>query len=372
MRILYVTTIGSTMEFFGSLITELIEAGHQIDIATNDAAAQVPELYRSLGCTVYHLDFSRSPLSPKNIRAFRQLKQVLDGGNYDDVHCHTPVASVVTRLACRKFRKRYGLKVFYTSHGFHFYKGAPLKNWLIYYPVEWLCSFWTDMLITINLEDYDRVKQHMHARRTIFVPGVGLDVKRFSTATVDRAAKRREIGVPEDAFLLISIGELNRNKNHEIVIRALAAINRPDIHYGIAGKGPLEAELRQLADGLGVGDNVHLWGYRNDVPELLKAADVDVFPSIREGFGLAAVEGMAAGLPLICADNRGTRMYASEYNRADFRGMCTGLEMYAAAIERLADDRQLYHELSVLGPTIAEQFSVQPVLLGILRAEQIF
>ena len=161
--------------------------------------------------------------------------------------------------------------------------------------------------------------------------------------------------------VLVSVQELNLNKNHSIVIRALAKLNRSDLHYGIAGKGEMETELRQLADALGVGDRVHLWGCRNDAPEVLKAADVDVFPSIREGFGLAAVEGMAAGLPLICADNRGTRMYASEYERGDFSGMCTGVEMYAAAIERLADDRQLYDEMARIGPRVAEQFSTRRI-----------
>lgn len=361
MKILYVTTIGRTMRFFEPLIRALVEAGHTVDIAANDASSRVPDGYRAMGCNVYRVDFSRSPLSPHNIRAARQLKRVIENGCYDAVHCHTPVAAAVTRLVCRKYRKKTGLKVFYTSHGFHFYKGAPLQNWLVYYPVEWLCSFWTDTLLTINREDYDLAERHMHARRTEFVPGVGFDYDRFANASVDRAAKRRELGVPEDAFLLVSVGELNFNKNHSIVIRALAKLNRPDLHYGIAGKGEMEAELRQLADALGVGDRVHLWGYRNDIPEVLKAADIDVFPSIREGFGLAAVEGMAAGLPLICADNRGTRMYASEYKRGDFSGMCTGLEMYAAAIERLADDRQLYHEMALIGPRTAEQFSVQRI-----------
>lgn len=94
----------------------------------------------------------------------------------------------------------------------------------MYYPAEWLCSFWTDTLITINQEDYDRARRHLHARRMEFVPCVGLDIGRFAGAAADRAGIRRELGVPEDAFLLISVGEVNRNKNHEIMIRALARI----------------------------------------------------------------------------------------------------------------------------------------------------
>lgn len=360
MKILYVTTLGTSMSFFCSLIKELIDEGNTVDLACNSIVSNVPEYYLELGCKIINLPCTRSPLSKDNISAYWQLKKFISENHYDIVHCHTPIAGAITRLACRKFRKN-GLRVFYTAHGFHFYKGASLKNWLLYYPIEKFCSRFTDTLITINHEDYDRARRHLHARRTEFVPGVGLDIGRFAGAAADRAGIRRELGVPEDAFLLISVGEVNRNKNHEIVIRALARIARPEIHYVIVGKGPLVPKLQELAVALGVGANVHFAGHRDDVPELLKAADVDVFPSIREGFGLAAVEGMAVGLPLICADNRGTRMYATEYDRADFHGMCSDLEMYACAITRLADDRQLYQELSALGPPIAAQFSVQRI-----------
>ena len=195
----------------------------------------------------------------------------------------------------------------YTAHGFHFYTGAPLKNWLLYYPVEWLCAHWTDALITINKEDYERARKHMHARRVEYVPGVGIDTRRFLEAKADRAAKRREIGVPEAATLLISVGELNRNKNHAVVIQALAKLNNRSIHYAIAGIGPLRDTLEHLADSLGVTAQVHLLGYRKDVPELYQAADICVFPSIREGLPVAVMEAMAAGLPFVAAENRGTR-----------------------------------------------------------------
>ena len=359
MKILYVTTIGRTNRFFESLIRELIAAGHQVDFAANEDNSPVPDCYRELDCPIYQIDFSRSPLSMKNLRSFRQLRKVVKQGGYDAVHCHTPVASLVTRWVCRRYRKK--LKVFCTAHGFHFYKGAPLKNWLVYYPFEWLCSFWTDTLITINSEDYERAQRRFHAKRVEYVPGVGMDHDKFASATVDRAQKRRELGIPENAFLLISVGEVNQNKNQSVVIRALAQLHRPDIHYLIVGKGPMEEAVKDLAEELGIGAQVHLPGYRHDIPELLKASDVIVFPSIREGLGLAALEGMAAGLPLICADNRGTREFASAYCREDYTGVCSSPEMYAAAIQRLADDPQLYDELSQIGPHISKNFTTEHV-----------
>ena len=179
MRLLYISTIGGTMDFFKDLIHELVNAGHTVDIATNENGSPVPAYYHELGCEVYPLSCSRAPLNKGNLTAIREIKKIVRDGEYDMVHCHTPIAAACTRIACKGMRKR-GLKVIYTAHGFHFYKGAPLKNWLLYYPVEWLCARWTDMLITINKEDYERAKKHLHTKRIEYVPSVGIDVKRFA------------------------------------------------------------------------------------------------------------------------------------------------------------------------------------------------
>lgn len=296
--------------FFKPHIEMLVSEGHQVDIACNDRDLPLDALYGQLGCRFHRVDFSRSPLSPDNIRAYGQLKKVIEKGNYDIVHCHTPNAAMITRLVCRKFRKKHGLKVFYTAHGFHFYKGAPKLNWMVFYPIEKFCSRFTDKLITINQEDYHLAKSKFHAGEVHYVPGVGVDLTRFENVQVDSAAKRREIGVPEDAFLLFSVGELNENKNHQIIIKALAKVNRPDVHYAIAGRGDKHDELLKLADELGVSAQVHLLGYRTDIPELNYAADVFCFPSHREGLGLAAIEAMACGLPLITSNIHGINDYS--------------------------------------------------------------
>lgn len=309
MRFLYVTTIGLTMIFFKDLVKKLVDDGNTVDIACNESEYKVDEFYRELGCNVYQIDFSRSPFNKGNFEAIKELKKIVSDNKYDIVHCHTPVAGACTRIACKGFRKN-GLKVFYTAHGFHFYKGAPLINWLIYYPIEKYCSKFTDILITINHEDESLAKKRMKAKKVEYVPGVGIDVDKFANAVVDRAEKRQELGIPEDAFLILSVGELNKNKNHQIVIRALAELNDKNVHYMIAGEGALSDYLKNLSYELGVESQVHILGYREDTEQLYKIADINAFPSIREGLGLAAIEGMAAGLPLICLDNRGTRNYA--------------------------------------------------------------
>ena len=303
MKILYITTIDVTMGFFKNLIKHLIEDGHTVDLACHKTGAAVLDYYKDLGCKIFPLSCSRSPLSKGNITAVKEIKALVHDGGYDIVHCHTPIAAACTRLACKKFRKQ-GLRVFYTAHGFHFYKGAPKKNWMIFYPIEKLCARYTDALITINHEDYERSCRKFKTK-SIYVPGVGVDTERFKTATCERIEKRRELGIPEDAFLLVSIGELNQNKNHRTVIDAMAKLENQNIYYIIAGIGAEQEALLAKAKELGLEDRVKLLGYRNDIAELCHAADTFVFPSLREGLPVSMIEAMSCSLPCIASLIRG-------------------------------------------------------------------
>lgn len=323
MRILYITTISGTMNaFFGPHIEMLVREGHYVDIACDFKEWGMDDIFKQLGCDSYQIDFSRKPLALDNFKAYGQLKKVIENGNYDIVHCHTPNAAVITRLVCRKFRKKHGLKVFYTAHGFHFYKGAPKLNWLVFYPVEKFCSYFTDKLITINVEDYELAKNKFHAREVHYVPGVGIDLSRFENVQVDRNVKRREIGVPEDAFLLISVGELSKRKNHSLVLQAMTQMSNSDIHYAIVGKGSLQHDLQNYAKEHGLSDNVHLLGYRKDIAQLYKASDLCCFPSIHEGLPVALMEAMACGLPVVCSRIRGNSDLISENGGALFDPYC--------------------------------------------------
>lgn len=307
MKILYVTTVGATMGFFKDLIRQLLDLGHTVDVACNDELWAVPDCYREWGCHIYQIDCSRSPLSMSNLRAIRQMRTVVQDNKYDVVHCHTPVAAICARAACRKLRKKGKVKVVYTAHGFHFFKGAPKKNWLMFYPVEWLCAHWTDVLVTINREDYALANRRMHSSKVEYVPGVGIDIAKFASTEVDRKLKRAELGVPENAFLLLSVGELNVNKNQEIVLQAMAKLKNERIHYAVAGKGELAAYLIETAERLGLKEQFHLLGFRSDVAQLYKTADAFVHPSLREGLPVAVMEAIASHLPALCSDIRGAR-----------------------------------------------------------------
>jgi glycosyltransferase involved in cell wall biosynthesis len=344
MRILYITTIGGTMNFFKNLIHNLIVDGHTVDIATNESNSPVDECYKKWGCKIYPLSCTRSPFNKGTFKAIKEIKQIVAENDYDIVHCHTPIAAMCTRLACKKFRKNGG-KVYYTAHGFHFYKGAPLKNWLMFYPIEKICSYLTDTLITINQEDFNFAKKHLNAKNTEYVPGVGIDTAFFANTNVSKQEKRAELQIPEDAILLTSVGELNDNKNHQIILRAMAQLNNKNIYYVIAGVGENADKLLALAKELSLENNFKLLGYRKDIAEIYKVSDICCFPSIREGLPVAVMEAMAAGLPIVSGDNRGSR----DLCKNDVNGfLCNPLDAqeFSNSIAALINDSNLIKNLS--------------------------
>ncbi|SDN15830.1 glycosyltransferase family 4 protein [Acetanaerobacterium elongatum] len=352
-RALFVATVtGHILAFHTPYIKMLTEMGYSVDVAAY-GDEHVPYAVKQ-----FFLPFQRNPFSWHNLKAYRSLKKLIDANQYELIHCHTPVAGILTRFAARKAR-RNGTRVLYTAHGFHFYKGAPLINWLLYYPAELLCSNWTDTLITINHEDFERASRHFHAAQIEYVPGVGIDVDKYANCAVDRAQKRREIGVPEDALLLISAGELNQNKNHEVIIKAIAQLHDPLVYLVLCGIGELREPLEALARSLGVADRVLFLGYRADMPELYKVSDVFVFPSFREGLSASLMEAMACGLAVICSDIRGNRDLITD----NINGLLCRQnipEAYASCIEFLKDPAARLRLSGGLGGTL-EPFSAGSV-----------
>lgn len=364
-KCLVVASVASMIDQFNmNNIGILQELGFEVHVACNftkgsSCSLEQIEILKKrlsdLNVKYFHINFSRNFLRIiGHIKALRQLKRILRDERYDLIHCHSPIGGMLTRIAAGKYRKS-GTRVIYTAHGFHFYKGSPLRNWLIYFPFEYLFSRRTDVLITINKEDFEFAQKHMHTPKVEYVPGVGVNTSNLASVIVDRAKKRSEIGIPEQSFLLISVGELNQNKNHQIIIKALGQLKDQSVHYAIAGQGDQKEYLEELALKSGVRDQLHLLGFRSDVPELYHCSDVCVFPSIREGQGLAAIEGLAVGLPIIASDNRGTRDILIEPENALIRKF-DDEEGFAQAIQRLKSDEKLRGNMSENNRTKSRQF----------------
>lgn len=343
-KVLFVATVVKThiMEFHIPYLKMFKELGWETAVAARNDYENPADCIIPYCDSYYNVPFERNPLKPGNLKAYKELKHIIDEGEYDIIHCHTPVGAMLTRLAAKQARKR-GTKVFYTAHGFHFYKGAPAINWILYYPVEKWLSRYTDVLITINKEDFERAKT-FKAGKVCYVPGVGIDLKKFQTNPIIRNEKRRwlchEYDIPSSATVLLSVGEVNKNKNHRVVIEALGQLNRKDIYYVICGRGPLLDEYKELSRQYKIEEQVILTGYRTDVADFYKAADVFVFPSFREGLPVAVMEAMASGLPVITTRIRGSSDLVTEGENGllvqpkDVAGFCNAINQYANVLKR--------------------------------------
>lgn len=258
----------------------------------------------------YNIAIQRSPFHSANIKAYKQLKEITHQNNYSMIHCHTPFGGVLARLAARETRKK-GTKVIYTAHGFHFCKGAPIQNWLFYYPIERILSIYTDTLILINQEDYHLARTHKFKAGSIeHVHGVGVDTEKYKPVHEKKKRElRKSFGYNADDFLLFYAAEFNKNKNQQLLLHALALLKDkvPNAKLILAGEGPLLKSCQQLAYQLGVNGMVNFLGFRKDIDQILPMCDIGVASSLREGLPVNIMEAMACGLPVIAVDNRGHR-----------------------------------------------------------------
>lgn len=255
------------------------------------------------------LPIKRSPFKLSNIKAIRQLKKIVNTEKYDIIHCHTPMGGVVARLAAKKARKN-GTRVIYTAHGFHFYKGAPLKNWLFFYPVEKRLSKFTDTLITINTEDFERAKKKFGKRcfDIQYVPGVGVDEKKFEKklSAKEKSELRKSLGLKDNDKVLICVGRLDKNKNQGFLIKAIEKLD-DNYHLLLVGPDEINGKYQELADKLAVAKRVHFLGYRDDIEKLLQISDIAVSASKREGLPVNLMEAAFLGIPIVATDCRGNR-----------------------------------------------------------------
>ena len=305
-KVLYVATYG---DFFASFQIDNMKLWQNLGCEVHCAADFTDKNYNrftdkidAIGVIKHQVDFVRKPFSLKNVNAYKQIKKILNDEKITILDTHNPVASILSRLAA----KSVGIKkVMYTVHGFFFYKGASLKNNLLFKPVEFVMARLTDIIITTNLEDYEAAKKMKVRKRAYYVPGVGVDVDNIAELNVEKSKKRAEFGIPEDSFVMTSVGESIKRKNHETAIKAFARVHTSDMYYIVVGDGELYPYLKKLVKELDVEKNVLLPGYRKDANEILKASDLYVFPSYQEGLSVALMQAMAAGLPVVASKIRG-------------------------------------------------------------------
>ncbi len=367
-RILMISNTASMQYQFLLPCTLLLrDMGYEVHIGCNFLSGnnstekrikQFQQQLTELGIPYHQVDFDRNALKfHKYHKPLRQLREILELGDFAAIHCHSPIGGVLGRM----IGKQMGVKVLYTAHGFHFFKGATPMHWAVFYPAERLLSHWTDTLITINHEDYSRA-QDFHAAHLYHISGAGVELECYRHAERSRMEVLTEFGIPEDAVVFISIGELNHNKNHAVLLRALKRLRNPHLHLIIAGTGKLADMLQKLAEEYGISEQVHIAGFRTDVADLLHASDVFCFPSKREGQGFTAIEAMAAGLPLITSNRHGIR----DYSKDDITGYTCDPEddaAFADAMRTLAEDSVLRKTMGRHNTRAAEEFALDTVLV---------
>lgn len=325
------------------------------DGATEDQIADDEKKY---GIKIVHIDLDRSPYSIKNLKAYNQLVNLIKKEKIDYIHCNTPVGGLLGRLAGEKCNVK---KIVYEAHGFHFYDGAPKKNWLIYYPVEkWLAKK-TNAIITINNEDFERAKAFKlkNNGKVYYVPGVGMELSQYNVSNSVRVNKRKELFLQDTDFVLISMGDLIERKNYELAIEIVAKLNNTNVHYLICGKGPEEKKLRILSTKLGIDKQIHFLGFRNDIKELLKAADIFLFTSKQEGLARSLMEAMASKLPCVVSKIRGN----TELIQNNINGfLCGSIDEYVSSIQKIMQSPEIADEFKQKSFDHLSNFSISKVI----------
>ena len=362
-KILYITTSSCTINsFLVQHIKMLVEQGYVVDCAANldyELNIDINQELHDIGVKFYELPFNRNPLSGQNFKAFKLLVKIQEENQYDIIHVHTPIASVYGRLLKIKFTN---IKTIYTVHGFHFYKGAPKVNWMIYYPIEKIMAKFTDIAITINSEDYEMAKK-LGIKEVHSFNGVGVDLNIYSPKLYDRKTCREKFNINEDDFVVAMIAEVNKNKNHNQMINAVEKLIKDDkpVKVLCAGDGDLIDDIKKDISNKNLDDVIQMLGFRTDINEIITCADIGLLMSYREGLPRNIMELMAFGKPVIGTNIRGIR----DLIHNGKNGFLVDIEDYektANAIDTLYEDRELLLQMGNDAYQSIQKYSIDNVI----------
>lgn len=356
-RVLLVATVQSHIcQFHKALVEVLHEHDYEVHVAARNNLAEKNGMKLDFVEKVYDVPFSRSPKSMDNIKAYKELKSIIHRGNYDVIHCNTPMGGIVTRLAAQKARKR-GTTLIYTAHGFHFYKGAPKKNWLVFYPIEKFFSRLTDKLVTITEEDYQLARSKFHCK-VYRIHGVGVDEKRYFPAEAGEKERiRKELGYGLDEKLILCIGELLPNKNQAMAIRMMEKLVKdiPESKLLIAGNGPERENLEKLVAELGLEGHVEFLDYCTYLEKYQKAVDLGISCSKREGLGLNVIEAMLSENPVVVTENRGHRELV-EHKKNGYLVDINNVQRMYEYVKLLLEDETLHCKMGEYANEVTKKF----------------
>lgn len=348
MKAMIFASVASMVDLFNrDNIDILMDLGYEVTVACNfkegsvyskETAKQFKKELRIMGCDTVNVPVPRHASDIYGmVHTIDILRKDMKKKHYDIVHCQSPIGGVLARIAAYPFRKE-GTKVIYFAHGFHFYTGAPEINWLVYYNIEKLCAHFTDVLLTLNREDYVRAKKHFDTD-VRYIPGAGIDMWGIIDCVPDIKKKREEFNIPANKRIIISVCELSYRKNCETMIRAFIKADRDDTVLLMCGIGAQMDMLKELVDREGVADKVIFAGFREDIIELFKIADMFMFTSRQEGLPVALMQAMACKLPVLCSKIRGNVDLIKD-SEGGYMYNCEDVDGFAEGISRILDDKE--------------------------------
>lgn len=349
------TTDNMIWQFLIPHIRHLQSMGNTVECVCSKTGFWFDELRDKFGFTMHEIEFCRSPFKLKNFKAYKKLKQLQRQEKFDLIYCQQPVGGLMGRLLGKKFK----LPVIYTAHGFHFLKGnSKLKNFAFKTIEKWLAKY-TDILITINEEDFEACK-NWKAKYKFKIPGIGFDINKYDNVEFDKAEFKRGLGLNEDDFVVLTVAEYSPGKNYDTMLKAIAKIDNPNIKFVSCGKGKCEQEINQQINDLGIQDKVKLLGYRKDINKIMQVSDVFFLPSHREGLCLSMIEAMNFGLPIVTSNVRGCKDLVEE-NKNGFIAERNDYIKFAEYITMLFSDKNLYNQMSEHSKQLAPMYGIENV-----------
>ncbi|MEH7116829.1 glycosyltransferase family 4 protein [Neobacillus vireti] len=360
-KVLVTAHLGRHFRIFGHYDYKvLLSMGHEVHIAAN-FSNEIDE-FSDPDVIQHQIDFDRNPFSKNNLMAKKQLEKLFNEQYFDMIHCQSPSGGAITRLAARKTRKK-GTKIIYTAHGFHFFKGSPKKNWLIYFNIEKFLSYFTDTIITINDEDFKVAKDALPVKNVRYIHGIGIDLEKFKPQTNEiKTSLRKEYGYNDEDFILIYAGELSHRKHQDLIIDAISLLKSkiPNIKVLLAGVGILEEQYKQQVLNLGLEENINFLQYRKDIKNLMLISDLAVSASRQEGLPVNVMEAMATGLPLVVTNCRGNRDLVKN-NIGGYVLEINDVKGFSDAIKNLYFSKELREKLSQANLEIINDYSLVKV-----------
>jgi len=354
MKVCQLCAVDFTLHHFLLPLAEAIRAaGHDVTCVSADGPGVT--VARSRNLRVETVPISRRMFDlAAHVATYRAYRALFASEAFDLVHAHTPVAAFLARLAAW----RAGVpRIAYTAHGFYFHDRMPGWKRRAFIALEWLAGRVTDILLTQSAEDAETARRHHLARpgATIAAIGNGVDPVLFAPpaeGSATRARLRAEFDTPQDAVVIVMVGRLVAEKGYPELFEAMRSVDA--VLWAVGERLPsdhaarIDRAMAAIADDPGLARRIRFLGYRTDMPDILRAADLFTLPSHREGMPRSIIEAMMAGLAVVATDIRGSREEVVDGET----GILVPVESPAAlaqALSRIASDAALRARMGAAG-----------------------